>query len=203
MIDFHTHKALPDAIINGVPDNSLFRYSVGVHPWSSSTFDASQFSEIENMASMPQVVMIGECGIDKLRGADLQTQISLFRRHVELSENVQKPLVIHCVRAYQEIANIHKQMSPSQAWAIHGFRGNAQIARQLTSQGIYLSYGEKYNVEALRATPLDKIFVETDESALDITDVYTKIAEDIGISVAQLQAQIAQNMRAIKVPTFF
>lgn len=140
--DIHTHNPLANnAIINlnrlETPPRPEALYSVGWHPWWGT--QEVDFEWVERMAREPQVVMIGECGIDRLRGGDIQAQIYLTRRHALLAEKVGKPLILHIVRAWAEILALHKELRPTVPWIIHGFRGKPALARQLTAAGIHLS----------------------------------------------------------------
>ena len=75
-----------------------------------------------------------------------------------------KPLVIHLVKAMSELLKLKQQIKPANPWIIHGFRGKAALAEECLRHGFYLSFGEKYQEEALRITPAGRLFLETDES---------------------------------------
>ncbi len=161
--DIHTHNPLAtDAVINLTPGMAMrpdALYSVGIHPWCPET----DFGWVERMARHPQVVMIGECGIDRLRSPlTPDRQIELLRRHAELAEQTGKPLILHVVRAYNDIMALHRQMRPSQPWIIHGFRGKPQLARQLTDMGIHISLGPKFNPGVPDVVPPGMLHHETD-----------------------------------------
>ena len=85
-------------------------------------------------------------------------------------------LVIHAVKAYDDIIRIHKAERPKQPWIIHGFRGKPETAGQLIREGLYLSFGEYYNHESLKFVPLDRLFLETDEGNMPIDKLYRKAA---------------------------
>lgn len=141
--DFHTHTPLkPNAIINRYPGDERpggYYYSVGIHPWYSFEVTPQMWRQLEIDAAAPEVIAIGECGIDKLRGADISLQAEIFRRHILLSEALGKPLIIHCVRAIEQIERLRTEMRPTQPWILHGFRGKPRQAHQLLSRGYYLS----------------------------------------------------------------
>jgi Tat protein secretion system quality control protein TatD with DNase activity len=132
--DIHTHTPAREHSIYDcgtlyVPDMTI---SVGIHPWHIPPEWEETFAAIEAVAAEKNVVAIGECGIDKLRGAtETEIQKKVFLAHAMLAEKVRKPLIVHCVKSFDEIIEIRKQMSPSQAWIIHGFRGKPQQAAQL------------------------------------------------------------------------
>ncbi len=195
--DCHTHR--PDrhnAIISVAPED--FRpqkgliYSVGIHPWHTG----KPFSKrlLETVCADPQVVLIGETGIDKLRGADQATQEEVLRLHISLSETLRKPLVLHAVKSADRILALRKSLRPSMAWIWHGFRGNATLARQLWQAGIYLSLGEHFNAEAAAAIPDDRLLTETDESALTINEIAAKVAQCRGMSEDDVLQAAARNL---------
>lgn len=184
--DIHTHHPAPspDSVINIEADKydpsvALVAgqcYSVGVHPWETVDTDAVTVSwqKVVGLSESPSVVAVGECGVDPGRGGSMFRQLQLFRLHVELSESIGKPLIIHCVRGFDIIMGLRRDMTPSCRWAIHGFRGKPQTAQMLTRAGIYLSFGEKFNDDSLRFM-VDKaphmLLAETDCSPLRIEDV--------------------------------
>lgn len=140
-----------------------FLYSVGIHPWDSGRCAESDFKALLIDANSPEVVAIGECGIDRLRGPEIEIQQSVFRRQAEIAEKVGKPLLIHCVRAYDKILELHRELRPQRSqWIIHGFRGKPELARQLTRAGIYLSLGERFNPQVPGSVDPRFIVRETD-----------------------------------------
>lgn len=169
-IHSHNHTAGDDTIVNldycePVPAEGY--YSIGLHPWHTDMPNdalAAAIDEVRRKASDKRIVAIGECGIDRLRGATIDTQTSVFRQHVAISEIVAKPLIIHAVRSFDILLSLKKELKPQQLWIIHGFRGKAALARQLLDAGFALSYGEKFNPEALAITPADRLFTETDNT---------------------------------------
>lgn len=167
--DVHTHNpAACDAIINVEPGFSAYRhdalYSIGIHPWNTPLATPQLLAALEAEAARPEIVAIGEAGLDKLKGGPLDKQIELFEKQVALSEKLAKPLIVHCVRAWAELLEVHRRLRPRQPWIIHGFRGKPQLARQLLANGLYLSVGEKCNPDTLAVIPPDRLLRETDDS---------------------------------------
>lgn len=176
LTDTHTHnpEAGPEAIINIEPDAlplpATGRFSTGVHPWRSPEA-AKLWRMVETAASDDRIVAIGECGIDRLRGADIKLQEELFMRHARLAERVGKPLIIHCVRAWGELLGAYSDIKPSQPWIIHGFRGGPALAHQLLDAGMHISLGEHFNLATAAIIPDDRLHIETDCSTLPIGDI--------------------------------
>lgn len=178
-LDIHTHdKSRIDAIINIYPNEQLIEgayHSVGIHPWHTSNVDTITIENLKALAINPQVVAIGETGLDALKGTSLDIQTEIFLIHVTLSEQYQKPLIIHCVKAFNEIIALKKRLRPTMPWIIHGFRGKPQLAQQLLDNGFYISLGEKFNTETATIIPSNRLLFETDESILNISSIKDNI----------------------------
>lgn len=166
--DIHTHRADAgdDAVISVEPGLQMRPdrwYSVGIHPWSTAEdIGEDMLNLLEDEARADNVVAIGECGLDALRGGSLERQEEIFKRHVSVSEELGKPLIVHCVKAYDRLIALRKQLKPRQRWIIHGFRGKPQLASDLLRHGFDLSFGEKYNPDTYAAVPAGRRFRETD-----------------------------------------
>lgn len=170
-------------------------YSVGIHPWYLNELEKEDVDLLRRLAEHPQVLAIGEAGFDK-NNYDRDAQLHFFMLQNILSSCVKKPLIIHMVRAADLVlwANKFRKQEP---WIIHGFRGKEKLAKQLLDAGLYLSFGERYNVEALRATPLDRLFLETDEATCGIHAVYNKVAIDLEMDVNELKKHVKKNIDRI------
>lgn len=105
-----------------------------------------------------------ECGLDRLRGADLEIQTALFRRQVELAEERGLPVTVHCVKAFDRLLHLCKLWRPKTQWTVHGFRGGPELAVQLLAAGIDLSFGRRYNPETLKVVSPERCHFETDEA---------------------------------------
>lgn len=174
--DFHTHNLLADNAIINIPADWLLHpshfapregasYSAGIHPWW--TVNEEQTKQMLNhlpiLLDHPQVVALGECGIDRLRGANEEEQISIFTRQVAMAEKQRLPVTLHIVRAFDVLLRLHKLLHPTTQWTIHGFRGRPALAQQLLNVGIDLSFGSRYNAESWAITPPNRRHRETDE----------------------------------------
>jgi len=200
--DLHTHRPpinqdvtailSVDASNRVLPD--YIYCSVGIHPQNAGI---TGFSDVETMAAHPNVVAIGETGLDKLASTPLEQQEELFIAHIELAERLRKPLIIHCVRAWQELIRIRKQYSSEIPWIIHGFRGNDRLARQLLQFGFYLSFGFHFHADALRAAwDSHRLYTETDDSNINIADVYQRITSSLAITCEALSHAIRENFQS-------
>lgn len=197
LIDTHTHRLNHDAIVNRAPGEPRplgYSYSVGVHPWQAMTFDRDSLMAD---ASARDVVAIGECGLDALRGPASDIQQDLFIDHVNISEQVGKPLIIHCVKAIDQIINIKRRMKPTQPWIIHSFRGKPSMALQLLRHGLWLSLGPRFNPATAAVIPDRSLLVETDDSDETIAGVIDSVAQARGCAPARLTEIAAANLHDI------
>lgn len=204
-VDIHTHR-LPQmpgsAIVNRYPDTLVMEagvwYSVGIHPWlvGSGITPAIRHGMdiLPVLAGHPQVLAMGEAGLDKLADAPMSVQMEVFEYQARLSEELGKPLIIHLVKAADELLKLKQRIQPANPWIIHGFRGKAVLAEEYLRHGLYLSFGERYQEEALRVTPACRLFLETDESTVPIMDLYSRAAEIRCTSLANLTEAIRENI---------
>lgn len=210
-IDFHTHSSSTNQNMLAIVNYSLTQQvntsqnyaSYGIHPWDTEKFNPELLNKLRSLASEQNVLTIGECGLDKLKGADLTAQTDIFIAHIKLSEKLKKPLVIHCVKAYSEIIKLRKDINPSQTWVFHGFNSSLETMQQGIMSGFYFSFGptiQKSHSKAHQAflnCPLDKLFLETDDSNENIENLYKYAAQERGISINSLSQQIAHNLNII------
>ena len=152
-------------------------FSAGIHPWHiASTDPTSLTSQLSRIAESPQLLAIGECGLDKLTDPPIDIQITIFKQQIEIAENSKKPMIIHCVKAFNELIKLRKETAARQEWIIHGFRGKPQQAEQLRREGLLLSFGAKYNPETLKIFRPGEILFESDDETLSIDTIYRRAA---------------------------
>jgi TatD DNase family protein len=204
LIDIHTHRITNNAsdIVSISADDytpHIKACSIGIHPWHISPDWQDLMDRIRNLASAPNVYMIGECGLDNVRlTASTEEQETVFRHHIDISEQARKPLIIHCVKAIDRLIAIKKQIQPQQTWILHGFRGKPQQAVQLLAQGIELSFGPHFNDKSLLAAYQQHcLWFETDDSTSTIAEVYDQASQSLGTSIESLKNLIAQKARIL------
>ncbi|MFO7617247.1 MAG: TatD family hydrolase [Bacteroidales bacterium] len=213
LIDIHSHQSGEQAG-SGIhirslsypsewsPDLGDRLLSVGFHPWDTGTVDFDPES-FEKMATHPTVIAIGEAGLDRLRGASLETQASLFLQQAGIAEKLGKPVIIHCVRAWEELIRLRLNVAPTVAWIIHGFRGKSELAAQLLRHGFYLSFGPPLLdegtalAETFARVPDNRLFLETDEGEAEIGAIYERASRIRQTSLEQLQAIIYANFATV------
>ena len=207
-IDIHTHQQdqqdrnilsiynlnVPEHFCRCGLDLENKKYSLGIHPWN---INAQLLSEnlrfIEENASFNCVKAIGESGLDKLTETPWELQMRAFLSQIAISEKIKKPLIIHCVRAFDELIALKKEIKPEQSWIIHGFRGKPGQMEQLTRLGFCLSFGEYFNEDTIKKMPLDQMFLETDDKEISISRIYKKVLESLNISEQELKDQLEKN----------
>lgn len=203
MFDFHTHrkpKVACSALVNCFPEAFDAQvkgcFSVGIHPWYVRKIEDEEgyWENLTSILNLPQVLAIGEVGIDRVAKTSLDLQMDVFARQVELSEKLGKPLVIHAVHADDLIFYFKRKLKPLQPWAIHGFRSKPVVLKKYLDAGFYVSFGERCNVDALCEMPFDRMFLETDESLLPIEEIYDRVANIRGVSMQELERQLDENL---------
>ena len=184
--------------------------SAGLHPWflQQDSMEAAQ-QWLREQAALPSVCAMGEAGLDKVCDTPWPLQEAAFRFCIGISETARQPLVIHCVRAYNEVIQIKKQLRPAQPWIFHGFNKNPDTAHMLLREGCFLSFGDallhdnSHSAEALRQTPTDRFFLETDDRAeVGIQAIYERAAEIRGFSVERLCEIISENVQRVFTATY-
>jgi len=221
-IDIHTHKKQPesgamsvvslDMMDDASQDLELLKardiliegksllqqqfLSVGLHPWHIDKSFEKRIRQLENAVSSDfRVIMIGEAGLDRVCGSDYALQKAAFIAQVAVSEKYGLPMIIHCVKAFDDLLAIRKAERVTQKWILHGFRGKPQQADQLVSHGIDISFGEKYNADSVRFVSKDKLWLETDESTKAIGEIYASIAEIKRMDIVELEKEIEKKFK--------
>lgn len=204
--NFHTHQFTNQSnvleLVNQYPhefDASIPFYSIGIHPWHISARRLeTDLKIIEEKLQRENCLAIGECGLDKRIEQPFENQIVVFEKQLALAEKYKKPVVIHCVAAFQEVIEIKKKLNISVPMIIHGFSKNSQLANQLIKEGFYISFG-KYLLKnpdlktVFQNVPNDKFLLETDTIEEKIQQVYDLAAEYKELKLKELQSIISSN----------
>ncbi|MBS3994046.1 MAG: TatD family hydrolase [Bacteroidetes bacterium] len=210
-LDLHTHNFQKNdqtvIVRNFYPNSNLedFDYfSMGIHPWyiDLNTHEF-EIKLIEKQLSNPYCIAVGECGLDRTIKTDFLLQKKVFLKQTILAEKYKKPIILHSVKAYQEITEILKKEKITVPIIFHGFSKNSHIHSLLLKfPTIYFSYGKsmltsKVTQANILATPIDRLFVETDNAQVEISLLYYKVAEIKKITVETLQKQVLLNFQKI------
>ena len=173
------------------------KFSAGIHPWHIPENPNQAIEVLKALTLKSNMVAIGECGLDKLCQTPFELQKELFKAQIRVSEESKKPLIIHCVKSYNEIVELKKETNPTQTWIIHGFRGKPEVASMLTKAGIVLSIGDKFNPEAIKSMAMENLLIENDESLTPIEEIYQNIATTRNISLSELQKEVEKTYKKI------
>jgi TatD DNase family protein len=216
-IDIHTHQIPAGAgklfVMNRFPENHLAElppggfYSVGLHPWFIGNESAyrKQLSRVEEMIKLDGVIAMGECGLDKACKTDFQLQLDVFLRQCEIAEAVNKPVIIHSVRAWNDIFHLKRKFRPKVPWILHGYNGNEMITRQMLQQDFYYSFGGALLDEnspvrkSLKMIPVEQLFFETDEDLMPVNALYEFTSEWLEVKKDKLAEKIEWNFRQVFV----
>jgi len=185
----------PENIENGY-------YSVGFHPYNVGKVDEEEtLKRVRKATEHSRVLAIGEIGLDKSIESALEDQLGIFEKQVEIAESANLPVILHVVRAFNEILGFMKAKQPVVPMIIHGYNGSPEMAEELVKAGFLISFGQAISgehskiVESLQKVPVEMMFLETDEGDMDIREIYQFASELKGISEDHLRVQIFENAR--------
>jgi len=210
-INIHTHQATAEdelSIFNAHdhfnPWTSNIYVSIGIHPWNIQIINSKEFLDsIKTNAAAKNVLAIGECGLDKLIDTDLKIQEDLFKQQIHIAEAVKKPLIVHCVKAFDELIRIKKELNVRVPMIVHGYNNNEQIAVKLLENKFYFSFGkallnENSNASKIISTiPIGQLFLETDDTDIPIKSIFEKASRYLQIDEAALKEKIYLNFKRI------
>lgn len=187
--------------------------AVGIHPHHAETFNADTLDEIRALAQHPRVVAIGEIGLDfhYADGAPRAVQERNFEAHLDLAQELGKPVVIHDRDAHGAIIEFLTRRQGAPRGMLHCFSGDLEMARQAIALGYYVSFAGNLtfrNAQALdavaRALPLERLLIETDAPYLsprrgrrnepaNVARVAQKISELSGVETRVVEEVTRQN----------
>lgn len=208
--NLHTHKFSnqPDVLelVNQYPqefDTTISYYSIGIHPlYINENRLENDFQIVDKKLALQECLALGECGLDKRSETPFDVQQSVLERQLALAEKHQKPVVIHCVAAFQELIEIKNRLKISVPMIVHGFSKKVELAKQLIDNGFYISFG-KYlllNPElesVFKGIPNDRFFLETDMVEEGIQAVYALAAKYKKMELSELQEIVNGNFKTV------
>ncbi len=214
-LNFHAHQQMPaedevviqskflqeDLIIN---NNDRIFFTAGLHPWHSDVLGEAEIkSKLEELVRSKTIIAIGETGIDKLKGPGLDLQTNIFKYHIEIADKYNLPLIIHSVKAHNEIFKLKKETRSNVPWVIHHFNGSKQMAFDFIENGFYLSVCHHIKSKSSKLSeyfcdlPIEKIFLETDDFRINIKNLYELAALKMGVSINTLKKQLILNLKTL------
>ncbi len=207
-INAHTHHRGADntlCVINIYPEHANTMepgnyYSLGLHPWYIPEKGVGRVLEqMEKDARREEVVAIGECGLDKLSTVPMDLQQFVFEQQVAIAEKTGKPLIIHCVRAFNELAEVKHHTASTVEWVVHGFNASLHVADMLIRNEMYFSFGKALLHPQSSASHLlpqleDELYLlETDDASVPIEDIYARAALLSGMAEDTLKLSMLTN----------
>lgn len=213
-IDIHTHSAGQSddviQIINLFPEQLIPQlaaqsfYSLGWHPWYLKKENNDAYLKIISKGGLkPQILAIGECGLDRLSEVSFEYQTEVFKQQALIAERIQKPLLLHCVRSANEIIKLRKEIKPVMPWIIHGYNSNLVTGRELIRHGFFISIGVDLMkdfsnaLKFLPEIPLDRLFFETGDVDIHVEKVYRVASSKLEIDLLTLKQQIQSNFNRV------
>jgi len=215
-IDFHTHSKNPppcalslisielgdlkNLALDNI-DNKVF--SIGLHPWrlpANTDNLEKDLNSLRKTLGIHKVIAIGEVGLDRLWGPDQMVQKTYFTEVLKLAKELNKPVVVHCVRYYPELIAIKKQWAPDLKMLVHGYNGKVEILKQLLKHEFYVSLGplslkrdDIYEFLLKKPKYLNRICLETDDSGINIKEIYERAAKVLKMDIKELEQLMKNN----------
>ena len=202
LFDIHSHfKSHKDIVIVNESEDSedlADFFSIGIHPWNAS-LNEENFLRVLEKGNLENCLAIGEIGLDKISEKPFELQINCFRAQLIIAESLNLPVILHCVKSWNEIKAIFKEKSRRQNWIYHGFNKVA-ILEDVIETGLMISIGASIlsNLklqEVIYKIPNNQLLLETDDSEINIFEIYQKISEIKKISLPELKAIILNNFQ--------
>ena len=193
LVDIHTHLKKTESL------NQLRflvgKHSLGIHPWElTDPFNEVLFFEkFIKLKSQFQknILAIGECGLDRRKEgiANLAIQEMVLVQHMEWAMHVNRPLILHCVRAEADLLKLLKIKKYEGRILLHDFAGNLEAAQAFLKYDCFFSFGKRlfapktHAATVMKWLPQNKIFLETDnQTYFSLEDIYQKASLELNIN---------------------
>lgn len=212
-LDLHTHQEGKEDGVRRILSLSLTRgmqfalpedqeLSLGLHPWFATIEHLEDdYLRLAGAVKATRVKLIGECGLDRLKGESLENQVIILRKQLKLANELHKPVILHCVRCFDELMALQKEMKVSVPLIIHGFNKDEELGRKLLEKGFYLSFGKAIlhtnSGPADLLKHIDMFFLETDAADCSIQEIYQAAANLKNTTVEEMKALIFANWKKI------
>ena len=207
-IDMHTHQTHTEAGVVAV--RSLWKdwdtlkedqfYTIGIHPWHFGNTE-KQLAELRDHSTRKNVIAIGECGLDRVCDTDYAVQLPAFEAQIALAEERKKPLIIHCVRAWDDVFRMLRGVSVPVLF--HGFNKGPAVLEQICAAGYYASFGpallrnDSNAAEHLPFVPATRFFLESDDTATPVSAIYEAAARLRKCTMDDLILQMETNFYSV------
>lgn len=151
----------------------------GIHPWFINDITESWFYDLEQIIKSDDRYYVGEIGLDKImekkHGSifSMDKQVEIFKKQLVLSKEYNRPVAIHCVKAwdllFEILEEVKKEYKTCYCGILHYFNSSSQIMNKVIDYGFHVSFfpdiykpNRQKVLDAFKKCPLDKILLETD-----------------------------------------
>jgi TatD DNase family protein len=206
-LDFHTHQSGCKSGVFSLEPNfeipASGYFSAGFHPWFLEENWAQKIDQLQKLSLHPRCVAIGESGFDRLKGPALEVQETAFRAQTELAVERGLPMILHVVKSHDLLLRWIKNTPNRPPIIWHGFNLKVEIAKEFEKFGIFYSFGKALlNPESnasnwIKSCAPEQIFLETDDSGLNIMKIYEAASLLLHCEVEELANQVKVNWNRI------
>jgi TatD DNase family protein len=176
------------------------RGAYGLHPWAAhEPLDADRLAEA---VVSEGAVAIGEVGLDfAIDGADRVRQIEVLRAQLAVAAATDRPVILHCRRAFDELLDLLGGVTPRLRGVVHAFSRGPDLAARFLALGLHLGFGGVVTRSAGRRArrsaamvPGDRLLLETDAPSIGLEGVPAERAEPrhvvaVGTALAALRGE--------------
>ena len=169
------------AVIGISQNNTNICGAIGVHPWYVSDLPDDWDKQLQEILIQYTNLTVGEIGLD-IKRENIEKQIDVFVRQLELANSLKRGVHIHCVGAWDKMKNILKEQKYSDISFVLFHRFNGVVSDWLGIQNVYFSYSPTHSYQRILSTPKNLLLLETDsDNVADIIWWSDKVAQDCNI----------------------
>lgn len=137
----------------------------GLHPWYVGEAKADWRVRLEEFLIRFPNGLVGECGLDRLKNPDDEPQNSIFRQHIEIAREYQRPLIVHAVKSQDWLENYWHLMP--EKFVFHSYNGKLEMLKKIISRGGYVSFSAGIlrgsgKEEVIKFVPIERLLLESD-----------------------------------------
>lgn len=180
----------------------------GLHPWV-----ADQPLDLDTLAShlrAPGAVALGEVGLDtKIESPTLDQQMSVLEAQLALAQDLERPVILHCRGAFEELLALLARFTPRLRGVIHAYSRGPELAGRFLDLGLHLGIGgaaTRPRARKLRSTlaaaPLERLLLETDAPSIGLegvmpADTEPRHVQDVAAAIADARGDTPEHVVAV------
>ena len=142
----------------------------GIHPWKAETARDGWQSRLCHLLEKYPQASVGEVGLDQwVERPDFGVQRSVFSEQLRIAREMERPITIHCLKAWQPLFDAFEREPPPDRFLMHSYGGSIELAERLVPLGAYFSFSGYFLharkakvLEVFRKLPRDRVLIETD-----------------------------------------